>query len=262
MKRIKSIALTMILLLSFLMTESLSLSAATPQAKIGEKTYSTLSAAVSAAKSGDCVQLMKNVDMRDDTLWVGKGVTLDLSGYTLRLYSIIISKNSVLTDRSVSTTHSGKLYIPEENFIYNGGKEDGAYHMDYELGESGHGDGVCCFPVYDASLGAYSFYNILAWKTKWDNNTFIFRPIEASMDQAAFQNMLKKNNLQLKVTVQKDAKTTQTYTYAMAEACLSDFAAGDLGTAFTITINGTFRSISVTPYLENKVVLFGKETAR
>ena len=88
------------------------------EAAIGNTHYDTLSEAIEAAKSGEEVDLLKDVDVSTTGLQIGSDITLDLNGHAIKAAStengkIKISGNVTLqddTDTNKDGSGKGKIY--------------------------------------------------------------------------------------------------------------------------------------------------------
>ena len=94
-KRVLSMFMALALCLTLLSATALAEGAEGGAAQIGEKTYSTLSEAVDAAKDGDTIKLLADYktvkgagDEEDDGLTITKSVTLDLNGYKMDYFRV------------------------------------------------------------------------------------------------------------------------------------------------------------------------------
>lgn len=103
-------------------------------AAIGDTYYESLQAAISAAKAGDTVTLLANVELTDTlTIAAGKTVTLDLAGYTISqtkeqtaAYQMILNDGNLtikdsVGDGKISYTDSGNGGNYISDTIYNRG---------------------------------------------------------------------------------------------------------------------------------------------
>ncbi len=81
-----------------------------PIAKIGEKSYASLAAAVAAAKNGDTVTLLKDVDL-SSAVEIDKNVDLDLGGHKLSRdgYSLDIYGDTTIKNGTIEVTKHGDV---------------------------------------------------------------------------------------------------------------------------------------------------------
>ena len=108
-------------------------------AKVGDREYATLEKALTAAESGDVVQLMADVVV-EGTVKIAEGVTLDLGDHTLTADHIYGVNGSFLT----GTPEVAKLIVAQENII---------------LGQDGYinSKGQYILPIWDPSQNCYLF---------------------------------------------------------------------------------------------------------
>lgn len=99
------------------------------QAKIGDKGYVTLQAAVDAAEDGDTVILLVNVDPTQ-TLVVSKNITLDMKGKTISNTRDIW--NDATRDWSLISVRGGNLTVTGNGSLK--GKADDCYALDVRDG--------------------------------------------------------------------------------------------------------------------------------
>ena len=84
--------------------------------------YNTLAAAITAAKNGETVKLLKDVD-ENVTIPAGKTITLDLNGFTL--VNNATAQNDTIADRKHTITNNGTLTIKDS---VGGGIVDNVSH--------------------------------------------------------------------------------------------------------------------------------------
>ena len=133
-------------------------------AAIGSKTYTTLEAAVSDAKNGDTVILLKNVSVGAQIL-VDKTITLDLNGNTItgtqeEIDTTIfkVGNGTATGDLTIIGTTAGSainakaiavLVKDNSNLTVNGGSYSNSYYVS-----AGSGDGNYIFDIYGANANA------------------------------------------------------------------------------------------------------------
>ena len=96
----------------------------TDVAAIGDQGYATLSAAMSAAKDGETVRLLKETSEASQIYIYGEKITLDLNGYTLtttatKNFLNLYNTNGKLTITDESESGGGKIVSPSGDFIFN-----------------------------------------------------------------------------------------------------------------------------------------------
>ncbi|MBQ6947949.1 MAG: discoidin domain-containing protein, partial [Clostridia bacterium] len=117
-------------------TDTCTLTVTPAAASVGEKFFTTLEAALDAAKDGDTVKLC--ADVATTRLMIAGGVTLDLNGQTLTADYLVGFNGAVLMDSAEDG--SGKLTIAKENLAL---PKNNPY-----------------LPVYDEESGRYLFTRV------------------------------------------------------------------------------------------------------
>ena len=92
------------------------------------KMYGQLSAALNAAKSGDTVVLLTDMDATATPLLIYPGVTLDLGSYTLVADYLIGLEGSCVTGVAVDKNgeNGAKLVVPQDSIVLSATAPDGA----------------------------------------------------------------------------------------------------------------------------------------
>lgn len=215
--------------------------------KIGETGYATLQDAISAAKAGDVIQVMQDLDTTK-TYVIPQGVLLDLSGHSVKGSAWAFLQNSMAVD---SQPAIGKLYgavlYQTQGFTLGAN----AFTQNQMVGKG-------YVPVKKGDY--YAFYNVNYFMERFGNkngenlNAFSIRPyvLDHEGNYALSADLFSSGSgVEIRVqTTGKISDETKKLTCVPASTYLSE-----LGASLTASLQivyqglGAYDEVSVTPII-------------